>query len=221
MNTRERPTLNEALERELKPLTVSETLSLVDHEAQLLDTRPATEFEGAHVRGALNVGLGGSFATWCGTVLDRERPVVLIAEPGREVEAATRLGRIGFDMVAGYLDGGMQAVDGRPDLVERIERVTAGSACELLASASPPALIDVRSVREFGEGHIDGALNLPLSQLGERLADVPDRALLVYCAGGYRSSLAVSMLRRAGVADVSNLVGGLGAWESAELPTVA
>src|SRR5207248_3094735 len=107
LNARERPTLDEALERELQPLTLDEALELANAGAQLLDTRDPIEFEGAHLRGSISVGLGGSYATWCGTILDRERPIVLIAEPGREVEAATRLGRIGFDNVAGDLAGGM------------------------------------------------------------------------------------------------------------------
>src|SRR4051812_2317126 len=107
LNTRERPTLDEALERELRPLSLDEALALVDDGAQLLDTREPVDFAGAHVRGSVSVGLGGSFATWCGTVLDLGRPIVLLATPGRELEAATRLGRIGFDTVAGYLEGGM------------------------------------------------------------------------------------------------------------------
>ena len=92
----------------MRPLTLVRLLELIDDGAQLLDTRDSAEFEAAHMRGAVNVGLGGSYATWCGTILDRVRPVVLIAHPGREVEAATRLGRIGFDNVAGYLAGGIQ-----------------------------------------------------------------------------------------------------------------
>ncbi len=95
----------DALARELQPLSLEQLLELVENGAQLLDTRDQAAFEGAHVRGALNIGLGGSFATWCGTILDYERPVVLVADPGREIEAATRLGRIGFDTVVGYLDG--------------------------------------------------------------------------------------------------------------------
>jgi hydroxyacylglutathione hydrolase len=221
LNARERPTLDHALERELRPLKLAELRELVRAGAQLLDTREQAEFEGAHIRGALNIGLGGSFATWCGTILDQDRAVVLIAEPGREVEAATRLGRIGFDSVAGYLAGGMQQLDDAPELIERIERITAASVAEQLASPAPPLLVDVRTAREWSEGHIDGAMNLPLSQLAERLGELPpDRALIVYCASGYRASVAASLLRRQGTPDVANLVGGFGAWESAQLSAV-
>jgi glyoxylase-like metal-dependent hydrolase (beta-lactamase superfamily II)/rhodanese-related sulfurtransferase len=222
LNARERPTLDDALERQLRPLSLEQLRELVDSGAQLLDTREQAEFEGAHIRGALNIGLGGSFATWCGTILDHERPVVLVAEPGRELEAATRLGRIGFDTVAGYLAGGMQQLDGVPDLVERTDRITAGSTAEQLAASDPPQLVDVRTEREWDEAHIDGAVNLPLSQLSERLGELPaDRSLIVHCASGYRSAIATSLLRREGLPHVANLVGGLGAWTSAQLPTVA
>lgn len=222
LNSRERPTLDDALARELHPLALDELLKLVEDGAQLLDTRDQAEFEGAHIRGALNIGLGGSFATWCGTLLDQERPVVLVAEPGREVEAATRLGRIGFDTVVGYLAGGMQQLDDSEELVERTERITANNAAEQLGVSSHPLMIDVRTTREWSEAHVDGAMNVPLSQLSERLAELPpDRPLIVYCASGYRSTIATSMLRREGMPDVANLVGGLGAWDSAQLPTVA
>jgi hydroxyacylglutathione hydrolase len=221
LNSRERPTLDDALARGLQPLSLTALLELVEDGAQLLDTRDQADFEGAHVRGALNVGLGGSFATWCGTLVDHERPVVVVAEPGREVEAATRLGRIGFDSVAGYLTGGMQQLDDFPELVERTNRITAGSAAELLAEPDPPQLVDVRTTREWTEAHIDGAINLPLSQLAERLDELPaDSPVIVHCASGYRSSIAASLIQRQGLR-VANLVGGLAAWTSAQLPMIA
>ncbi len=222
LNSRERPTLDDALARELQPLSLEQLLGLVESGAQLLDTRDQAEFEGAHIRGALNIGLGGSFATWCGTILDHERPVVLVADPGRETEAATRLGRIGFDTVVGYLAGGMQQLDDAPELIERTERITASSATEQLAASAGPLMVDVRTTPEWRVAHVDGAINLPLSQLSERVAELPpDRPLIVYCASGYRSAIATSLLSREGLPQVANMVGGLGAWDSARLPTVA
>jgi rhodanese-related sulfurtransferase len=163
----------------------------------------------------LNVGLSGSFATWCGTLLDEGRPVVLIAEPGREEESAVRLGRIGFDTVAGYLEGGMQQLVDAPELVQRTERITAGSAAEQLDGPEPPDLIDVRTPAEWSEGRIDGAINLPLSQLPSRLDEVPaGRPLVLYCATGYRSAIATSLLQREGFGQAVDLVGGLAAWHS-------
>ena len=222
LNAQEHPTLEQALERELRPLSLDRVLDLVAGGAQLLDTRDPVDFAGAHVRGSLSVGLGGSFATWCGTILDHERPLVLVAEPAREAEAATRLGRIGFDTIIGYLAGGMQPLEEAPQLIERIERTTAASLHELMGSAEPPLIIDVRTEREWRERHIEEAVNIPLSKLEEQLDALPtDRPLVVHCASDYRSTIAASLIRRHGHAAVATLVGGLAAWEAAPLETVA
>ena len=216
LNARERPTLEQALERELRPLTLEQTLDLQAGGAQLLDTRDGAKFEAAHLRGSVNVGLGGTYATWCGTILDPARPIVLIAEPGREVEAATRLGRIAFDTIAGYLDGGMQSLAREPESLDRIERITAGSLAEQLAAPAPPLLIDVRAPSECDGARIEGAVNVPLSRLPERIVDLPrDRAIVVHCASGYRSAIAAGLLQRAGFPHVADLVGGLAAWTAA------
>jgi len=222
LNSRQRPTLPEALERELRPLTLPQLLELVERGAQLLDTRDPGEFEGAHLRGAVNVGLDGAYATWCGTILDHDRPIVLIAEPGRELEAATRLGRIGLDNIAGYLAGGMQALNDAPELVERTARVTATALAELLTSAPAPLLVDVRTEREWRAGRIDSATNIPLSRLADEIATLPNATPLVaYCQSGYRSAIAGSLMRRGGRPAVTDLAGGIAAWESAGLPTAA
>jgi glyoxylase-like metal-dependent hydrolase (beta-lactamase superfamily II)/rhodanese-related sulfurtransferase len=219
LNTREHPTLDQALERELRPLSLVQALRAVEEGAQLLDGRAPADFAGAHVLGSVSVGLGGKFATWAGTLLDPQRPVVLIADPGGEVEAATRLGRIGFDTVAGYVEGGMQPLEEEPDLVGRIERVSAGSLAEQLRSPEPPLVVDVRSEREWDDGHIEGAVNVPLSRLAERYEELPgDRPLVVHCASDYRATIAASLLRREGLSDVAALVGGIAAWESASEP---
>jgi glyoxylase-like metal-dependent hydrolase (beta-lactamase superfamily II)/rhodanese-related sulfurtransferase len=219
LNTREHPTLDQALERELRPLSLVEALRAVEEGAQLLDGRGPADFAGAHVLGSVSVGLGGKFATWAGTVLDPQRPVVLIADPGGEVEAATRLGRIGFDTVAGYVEGGMQPLEEEPDLIGRIERVSAGSLAEQLRSPEPPLVVDVRSENEWDDGHIEGAVNVPLSQLGERFGELPgERPLVVHCASDYRATIAASLLRREGLSEVAALVGGIAAWESASEP---
>ena len=222
LNTREHDTLDQALARELNPLSRQEVLAHVENGAQLLDTREGAQFEGAHLRGSINIGLGGSFATWCGTVLDRERPIVLIADPGRELEAAVRLGRIGFDNVDGYLDGGMQPLEDAPDLVDRIERITAGSLAEQLASTTPPLVVDVRSPAEWHEHRIDAAVNQPLSQFPADLATIErGRPVVAYCGSGYRSAIAASLLQREGTEHVSDLVGGLAAWQAAKLPVTS
>jgi glyoxylase-like metal-dependent hydrolase (beta-lactamase superfamily II)/rhodanese-related sulfurtransferase len=220
LNARERPTLDQALERELRPLSLQRVVLHAEQGAQLLDTREPAKFAAGHVRGAVSVSLGGSFATWCGTILDRERPVVLIADAGRQLEAATRLGRIGFDSVVGYLAEGVPHVGDEPDLIERTARVTAATLAALLASGPPPLLVDVRSEREWRAGRIDGAINIPLSRLTREIPSLASMwPLVVYCATGYRSAIAGSLMQRAGRRAVTDLIGGMGAWQSTRLPT--
>jgi hydroxyacylglutathione hydrolase len=189
---------------------------------QILDTRDPEEFAAAHLAGSINIGLSGQYATWAGTVLDPAHPIVIIAAPGREFESATRLGRIGFDRVAGYLENGMQSLDSRPDLIASTEHLSAQSAAERLSSSHAPLAIDVRTPREREQKHIDGSLSVPLNRLADHLSSLPkDRPLLVYCAGGYRSSVAASLLQRSGFHSVAEIAGGFAAWEAANLPVAA
>lgn len=222
LNTRERASLDRNLEQALRPVELDEVLRMREAGAQLLDVREAAEYAKGHLAGSLNIGLGGQYATWAGTVLDREKPIVIIAEPGREQEAAVRLGRIGFDHVAGYLRKGMEALAGRSELVKTTERINAPEMAEELQSATPPLLLDIRSVREWAAKHIDGSVNVPLNRLQERMGEVPrDRKIAVHCAGGYRSSIAASILQLHGITNLSEMAGGLAAWEAAKLPVVS
>ncbi len=219
LNTRERATLDRNLEQVLRPVALGEVLEMGDAGAQILDVRDAAEYAKGHLAGSINIGLGGQYATWAGTVLDRSKPIVIVAEPGREQEAALRLGRIGFDHVKGYLDGGMAALAERPDLVWPTERVTAPMVAEELAGATPPVLLDIRSPREWAAKHIAGSVNIPLNHLQERIAEVPrDRRLAVHCAGGYRSSIAASILHQYGMTNLIEMAGGLAAWDASKLP---
>jgi glyoxylase-like metal-dependent hydrolase (beta-lactamase superfamily II)/rhodanese-related sulfurtransferase len=218
LNSQERPTLDQTLER-IGSLTLDEVLARQAAGAQLLDTRDPAEFAAAHLAGSINVGLGGQYATWAGTVLTREQPIVIIADPGREHEAAMRLGRIGFDQVAGYLEDGLHAIASRPDLTRRTERVSAQVAADRVAAQQPtPLIVDVRAPLERQQKRIPGSVGIPLTQLAERLAELPaDRPLLVHCAGGYRSSIAASLLQRHGFT-AGEIAGGITAWEAGRLP---
>jgi len=219
LNSEERPTLEQALAREMNPLTLDAVLELQAQGAQILDTRDAAEFASVHLKGSINIGLIGQYATWVGTVLDQRHPIVIIADPGRENESAVRLGRIGFDHVAGYLQDGLQSLQSRPDLTVATDRLSALFAAELLASPQPPLAIDVRTPREHDQKYISGSLHIPLNHLTEKLGTLPkDRSLLVYCAGGYRSSIAASLLQGGGFPRVSEIAGGIAAWEAAHLP---
>jgi rhodanese-related sulfurtransferase/glyoxylase-like metal-dependent hydrolase (beta-lactamase superfamily II) len=219
LNTRERSTLDASLKQVLTPIELTDLLAMNLTETQILDVRDAAEYAKGHMTGSINIGLSGQYATWAGTLLDPARSIVIIAEPGREEEAALRLGRIGFDQVEGYLNGGMAALADRPDLIQATERVSVPMLTEELESSDPPVIIDVRSPQEWRDGHIPESRNIPLSQLKQRFEEFPTgRRIAVHCAGGYRSSIAASMLRRNGIADVMELAGGITAWEAAALP---
>jgi len=218
LNSEERPTLDETLAR-VNSIPLDGVLALQEVGAQILDCREPGEFAAAHLAGTINIGLGGQYATWAGTILDRDHPIVIIADGGRASEAATRLGRIGFDHVVGYLQDGMHSLESRPELVVSTERLSAPFAAEMLSSAQPPLAVDVRAPREREQKYIAGSVSIPLNYLAENLEKLPrDRSLLVYCAGGYRSSIAASLLQRNGFDRVGEIAGGIVSWEAAKLP---
>ena len=221
LNSKERATLDAALQRELKPLELSRVLELQAAGAQILDTREPEEFASAHLAGSTNIGLSGQYATWAGTILNREKPIVIIANPGRESESAVRLGRIGFDNVAGYLKDGMQSLASRPDLTKTSERFSPPLAAEVLASQGAPQLVDVRTPGEREQKFIAGSVGMPLNHLLERSTELDkQQSVVIYCAGGYRSSIAASLLQQAGFSNVNEIAGGLAAWELAKLPVL-
>jgi hydroxyacylglutathione hydrolase len=228
LNSRERPTLDQALARELQPLTLDQLLAAQRAGAQVLDTRDPAEFASAHLAGSINIGLGGQYATWAGTILDATQPIIIVAQPGAETESAMRLGRIGFDQVAGFLKGGLAAAANRgsesdashnDDLIVTTDRLSPEVAAQRLASSQPPLALDVRSPGERAEKWIADTAHTPLNSLRTAALVLPrDRPLLVLCAGGYRSSMAASLLQRDGFTNVSELAGGIAAWEAAGLP---
>src|SRR5579864_8317840 len=137
LNSKERPTLDESLTRGLTPLSLDEVIGLRDAGAQLLDTREPGDFAAAHLAGSISIGLGGQYATWAGTVVSHDQPIVIIADPGREGESAVRLGRIGFDHVAGYLRDGLRSLDSFFDDTATTERVSPTLAAERLSRGAP------------------------------------------------------------------------------------
>lgn len=218
-NRQERPDLEATLRTSLLPLTVDDVLRLKNQGAQLVDVRDAADFEGAHLLGAINIGLQGKYATWCGSMLSHSQPIVVIAESGSEEEAVMRLGRIGFDNVAGYLRDGMASLESRPELVRVIDRITAPALAEQLSESHQPFILDVRAEKEWQAGHIKDSHNIPLTHLRERMNEVPhDRPIVVHCEGGYRSAIATSLMTAAGFENVSDLVGGIKAWLASKLP---
>jgi hydroxyacylglutathione hydrolase len=183
--------------------------------AAIVDVRPSIEFGAGHVPGSLNIGLGGQFASWAGTLLDPGQPILIVADEDRVDEAVLRLARVGLESVAGSLAGGVAAwrASGRP--LATIAQITVADLRSLLAR-DRLQVIDVRRAAEYAGGHVPGAVHAPLDRIAEG-ADRLDasRPTAVICAGGYRSSAATSVLARRGFQDMRNVLGGTGAWVDA------
>jgi hydroxyacylglutathione hydrolase len=182
----------------------------------VLDTRDQTMFAAGHLVGSVSVGLDGRFAEYAGNVLTADTPIVLVGEPNTEAEARTRLARIGFDHVIGALDDYVAAFTDRPEVVARASRLTADELAERRAALPDLQIVDVRNPGEVSAtGTVPGATAIPLPRLLARAGELdPAMPTVVYCAGGYRSSIAASTLRALGFADVSDLLGGIGAWSA-------
>lgn len=202
------------------PLQPAEVLRRVDRGAVLVDVRPATAFGAGHPAGALNVSLTGQFASWAGTLLPPDRPLVLVTddEAGAE-EAATRLARVGLENVAGYLAGGVAAWDAAGHPLARLPQIDVSELKSRLGEPGAPFVLDVRRAREFAAGHVPGAVPLPLDRLGREIDTVGiSGPVAIICASGYRSSTAASLLlQRRGVQPI-NVVGGTNAWVAAGFP---
>ncbi|HEY0521705.1 MAG TPA: rhodanese-like domain-containing protein, partial [Ilumatobacteraceae bacterium] len=203
-----------------EPMTLDDVLRLRDRGAVLLDAREPADFAAGHLRGAINVGLQGRFAEWGGDVLLPDRGVVLVGDPALASEAKLRLGRVGYDRVAGQLADPAELFVTRPDLVERSSRLSIEQLAELRGLEPDLQVVDVRGPGETAGGTLPGAREIHLAVLTDSLAALDATApVVVYCESGYRSQIAASVLLEAGFADVSDLVGGFHAWESAGLPT--
>jgi hydroxyacylglutathione hydrolase len=205
-------------------LDLDEALRLAADGAVLVDTRAPEAFASGHVAGAVNVGLDGRFAEYAGDVLRPDQPVVLLTDAGRATEARVRLARIGFDRVVGALDDVERVLLDHPEVAERARRMGAEEVAEWAADAPSPTagglqLLDVRNPGEQEEGVIAGARRIPIARLLERVDELdPSAPTIVYCAGGYRSSIAASLLRTRGFSAVADLQGGFEAWVAAGLP---
>jgi glyoxylase-like metal-dependent hydrolase (beta-lactamase superfamily II)/rhodanese-related sulfurtransferase len=195
-------------------LTMSEVLAHQHTGAVVLDAREDMAFAAGHLRGSINVGLGGRFAEYAGEVMPPETPIVLVTPPGHEPEARVRLARIGFDRVIGALEHPVDAFVAHPELVEPLSRLSAEALAERIRMIPDLVLIDVRNPGEVALGTIPNARTISLPELLTKLDQLDQAApTVVFCAGGYRSAIASSLMRSRGFADVSDLIGGYTAWE--------
>lgn len=206
---------------EMKPLPALTPLAATERICQgavVVDTRPAHQFAAGHIPGAINLGLNGQFASWAGSLIPGNATIILVCEENTKVEESRlRLARVGLDGVVGYVARGILGWqdDGRP--LAEMQQITAAGLRDRFGDFN---LLDVRNDAESALGGIPSALHIPLGALRARLDRVPsNKALVVYCQGGYRSAAAVSLLMAAGRSQVVNLIGGYQAWLSASAET--
>ena len=165
------------------------------------------------IPGSINIGLEGRFAEWAGSLLSFEAPILLVTEPGKEKETIVRLARVGFDKVQGYLNGGYDSWRKSGEAVDMIIDVEADELMMDLPFDDRLVVVDVRKPNEFAEGHLKDAVNIPLNNMSDpaSLANLEeDQNIYVHCAAGYRSVIASSLIKRQGIHNIRNVVGGWG-----------
>lgn len=202
-------------------LSPAEVERLVYAGAVLVDARPAAAFGAAHPAGAVNIGLGGQFASWSGALLPPDRSIALVTEDERGAEeAVTRLSRVGLENVAGYLDGGVAAWDAAGLRLGRMGQIDVAELKARLAEDPRLRVYDVRRPREYAAGHVPGAVSIPLDRLAKEIDSLAlSGPVAIICASGYRSSIAGSLLLARNGAEPINVVGGTSAWVAAGFPT--
>ena len=205
----------------LAALSAPEVLRLQQEGVIVVDTRPAMQFAVAHVPGSVHVALTGQYASWAARILGLDTPLIIAGEdPDHVRESQVRLARVGIESVVGYLADGVAGWIKNGFELDYIPQITVQDFVEL-RNQEPDriAVLDVREPGEVAGGVIENSVSIPLGKLTSRLAELDrEKLLVVHCKGGYRSSIATSILRRAGFRDIANLIGGFDAWKAADLP---
>lgn len=215
LNRQNRPLLDESASP--TPLDLAAFDRHVVAGAMILDGRDPDEFARGHLAGSINVGLNGRYAEFAGSVIPTDVDIVLVVHDGFEREAKNRLGRIGFDRVLGFLQFPTVVMADHPARVERASRLSAPDFDARRNDIDGLQIVDIRNPGEVEGGAIPSAIKIPVGQLPSRLDELDAAApTVVYCAGGYRSSVAAAVLRQAGFSDVSDILGGYGAWQEAQ-----
>ncbi len=203
----------------LKCLQVQEFKSLIIEDTIILDTRNENEFAKGFVPGSISIGLEGRFAEWAGSLLPFDKPILLVTDPGKEKESIVRLARVGFDKMIGFLEGGFNAWKNAGEKIDLIIEVEADELLIDLAFDKNLVVLDVRKEIEFADGHLPEAINLPLGEMNDpaSMGNIEEHHnLYVHCAGGYRSIIASSILKRQGIHNLRNVVGGWNAIKQQE-----
>lgn len=205
--------LDQVLERGAKGLSPYDFEAMANStDALVLDTRGAQTFKDGFIPRSINIGLKGDFAPWVGTLItDMEQPILLVCDEGTEQEAITRLSRVGYDNTLGYLQGGMAAWKAAGKEVDTLESISASEFAQRLQDGALH-VYDVRKPGEWGNGHVEGAVHIPLAELDQHMEELSgDGPHYIHCQGGYRSMIAASILKARGIDDVIDVAGGYGA----------
>jgi rhodanese-related sulfurtransferase len=202
--------IDEVMKRNLNALRVNGFDKLVKEGAWILDTRDPDEFEKAFVKGSLNIGLSGQYAVWVGSLIPFNQQLVLVTKPGNEEESVLRLARVGYENVAGYLEGGVETWRKAGKEMDAIKSINAADISGYVKEGY--GILDVRRNSEVEAEHVDGARNISLIDLNDQLPQLKkDDKMLVHCAGGYRSMIAASILKINGIKELLNVKGGFSA----------
>ena len=197
------------------PIRAPEVCRLQAEGAIVLDTRPAMQFAVAHVPGSIHIGLSGQYASWAARILGLDKRIILVGEDADHLrESQLRLARVGIENVQAYLEDGVTGWIAGGYELDYIPQITVQEFAELLAQEKDHvAVLDVRERGEVENGAMENSIRIPLGQLQDRVGELDrDKLFVVHCKGGYRSSIATSILRRAGFRDIANLTGGFDAW---------
>lgn len=205
--------VDEVVKRNLQALTAGQFAEAVKNGLLILDTRSADDFEKGFIPGSINIGLNGQFAVWVGTLIDIHQQIIIVTDEGKEHETVLRLARVGFENVSGYLQGGIKSWKSNLDSVRTIQ------PHEMKAEMSRGGkVIDVRKPSEWNVAHVKGATLLPLADLANHLLHLDKSSpYLVHCGGGYRSMVAISLMKKNGFTHLTNIYGGFGAMQNAGL----
>jgi hydroxyacylglutathione hydrolase len=205
--------LDAVFEKGLKALSIAQFKQLIDQNAIVLDTRNATKFAEGFIPGSIFIGLEGKFAEWAGSLLSFDNPLILVTEDGQERETIKRLARVGFSNIEGFLEGGYPAWLDAGEKNDMIVEVEADELAMDIPFDENLVAVDVRKEVEFADGHVKDAVNIPLGNMVDpaSMAQIEDNDnLYLYCGSGFRSTIAASLLKRQGIHNLRNVVGG---WE--------
>lgn len=195
--------IDDVLARNVKSLDIGSFESEIKNGALILDTRVPDDFENGFIPNSINIGLNGSYAVWVGTLIPIDTPMVVVGDPGTEEEAILRLARVGYENVKGYLQGGVDSWTGAGKELDKVESLKPSEFAEIREGNF---VLDVRKINEFADNRVAGATNIPLAELEKRLVELPtDRTIYLHCQAGYRSMIASSILKKAGIHQIKNI----------------